>query len=154
MKNTIGITTFILFLFGSAILAAAFTGCTATEKWAEEIAVKNVSGNGTFFKSNIGIDPDSKIPSLTTTVVSGDLATSKAGSNSVTFREKYSGSIWNAKAVNKERFLSITMTDEGKVDDAIRAVSEVLRAALDDDKATDAEKEEEAAEDSSDDGDE
>ena len=127
-----------------AIIAALFTvclvlltACTATEKWAEGLAVKNVSGNGTFFKSNIGIDPDSKIPSITTTVVNGDLATSKAGSNSVTFREKFSGSIWNAKAISKERFLSITMTDDGKVDEAIRAVSEVLRAALDDDKKTD-----------------
>ena len=149
-KNTIGIATFILFLFGSAIIAAAFTGCTATEEWAKGISVKNVSGNGTFFKSNIGIDPDSKIPSITTTVVNGDLATSKAGSNSVTFREKYSGSIWNAKAISKERFLSITMTDDGKVDEAIRAVSEVLRAALEKDEATDEEAEKEAAEDDGD----
>ena len=149
-KNTIGIATFILFLFGSAIIAAAFTGCTATEEWAKGIAVKNVSGNGTFFKTNLGIDPDSKIPSLTTTVVNGDLATSKAGSNSVTFREKYSGSIWNAKAVNKERFLAITTTDDGKIDDAIRAVSDVLRAALEKDEATDEDAEKEAAEDDGD----
>ena len=127
----------------AVLFAVLLTACAATEKWAEGIAVKNVSGNGTFFKSNIGIDPDSKIPSVTTTVVNGDLATSKAGSNSVTFREKFSGSIWNAKAISKERFLSITLTDDGKVDDAIRAVSEVLRAALDDDKKTD---NEEAAE--------
>lgn len=129
----------LLFVFLNLAAIFGLTACAATEKWAEGISVKNVSGNGTFFKSNIGIDPDSKIPSATTTVVSGDIATSKAGSNSVTFREKYSGSIWNAKAISKERFLAITMTDDGKVDDAIRAVSEVLRAALDDDKKTDEE---------------
>ena len=136
----------LIFVFLNLAALFFLTGCAATEKWAEGISVKNVSCNGTFFKSNIGIDPDSKIPSITTTVVSGDLATSKAGSNSVTFREKYSGSIWNAKAISKERFLSITMTDEGKVEEAIRAVSEVLRAALDDDKKTDEEETKDAEE--------
>ena len=108
---------------------ALLTGCAATEKWAEGIAVKNVSGNGTFIKSSIGIDPDNKIPGVHTTFVSGDLATTKAGSNSVTYREEVSASTWNAKAITRKRFLSITLTEDGKVEEAIRAVSDVLKSA-------------------------
>ena len=104
------------------------TGCAATEKWAEGIAVKNVSGNGTFMKSVVGIDPDSKIPGVHTTFVSGDLATTKSGTNNVTYREELSTSIWNAKCTTRKRFLAITLTDEGKVEEAIKAVSDVLKS--------------------------
>jgi hypothetical protein len=115
-------------LFLAALAVAMLTGCAATEKWAEGIATKNISGNGTFVKSSIGIDPDSRIPGVHTTFVSGDLATAKSGSNSVTYREEVAASTWNANAITRKRFLAITLTDSGRVDDAIRAVSDVLRS--------------------------
>ena len=47
----------------------------------------------------------------------------------MTYREEVAASTWNAKAITRKRFLSITLTDEGKVEEAIRAVSDVLRSA-------------------------
>ena len=110
-------------------LAALMPACSTTEKIAEGIAVKNVSGNGTFVRSSVGIDPDSKIPGLHTTFVSGDLATAKSGTNSVTYREESSASMWNARSVTKKRFLSITLVDDGRVAEAILSVADVLRAS-------------------------
>ena len=120
--------------FNFFILAAALvfilTGCSTTEKLADGIATKNVTGNGTFIKTNVGIDPDSKIPGIYTTFVSGDYASAKSGTNSILYRSESTGSIWNAKSLTKKQFVSITLVDEGNVGDVIRAVSEVLRAAV------------------------
>ena len=114
-----------------AVIAAALmlTGCSTTERIAEGIATKNVTGNGTFIKTNVGIDPDSKIPGIYTTFVSGDYASAKSGTNSILYRSESTGSIWNAKSLTKKQFVSITLVDDGNVGDVIRAVSDVLRAA-------------------------
>jgi hypothetical protein len=104
------------------------SGC-ATEKIAEGLATKNTSGNGTVIESHIGIDPDNKIPELKTLFISGDIATVKAGTNAVSYREESSSSVWNASSVTKKRFLAITLTDAGDVPAAIRAVVEVFKTA-------------------------
>lgn len=113
----------------AAALTIVLTGCSTTEKIAEGVATKNVTGNGTFIKTNVGIDPDSKIPGIYTTFVSGDYASAKSGTNSILYRSESTGSIWNAKSLTKKQFVSITLVDTGDVGDVIRAVSDVLRAA-------------------------
>lgn len=103
--------------------------CATTERLAEGIAVKNVSGNGTFAKSAIGLNTETKIPEISTVFVSGDYSSAKSGTNSVTYREEISASTFNAKAVTRKRYLSITLVDSGSVPEAIHAVSDVLRAS-------------------------
>ena len=116
-------------LSGVFCLSGLFiTGC-ATEKIAESLTTKNVSGNGTVVDSRIGIDPDTKIPALKTVFISGDFATVKAGTNQVSYREESSASIWNASSVTKKRFLAITLTDAGDVPAAIQAVADVFKQA-------------------------
>ncbi len=115
-------------LFFYALSVALLTGCATTEKIAEGISVKNISGNGTFIKSAVGINTETKIPEVATTFVSGDYSSARSGSNSVTYREEVAASTWNAKAITRKRFLSITLSDDGRVDDAIRAVSDVLKS--------------------------
>ena len=110
------------------LTAFLLTGC-ATEKIAEGITTKNVSGNGTVIESHIGINTDTKIPELKTLFISGDIATVKAGTNAISYREESSSSIWNASSVTKKRFLAITLTDAGDVPAAIRAVAEVFKTA-------------------------
>ena len=102
-----------------------FSGC-ATEKIAEGLSVKNTSGNGLVVDSHIGINADNKVPELRTLFISGDIATVKAGTNSVSYREESSASIWNASSITKKRFLAITMTDDGDVSATIKAVADVL----------------------------
>ena len=115
------------------------TGC-ATEKIAEGLTTKNTSGNGTVIESHIGINTDTKIPELKTLFISGDIATVKAGTNAVSYREESSASVWNASSVTKKRFLAITLTDKGNVPEAIKAVAEVFKTA----EAKSAEKPDEA----------
>ena len=113
----------------SVSVCALFTAGCATEKIAESLAAKNTSGNGTVVDSRIGIDPDTKIPALKTVFVSGDFATTKAGTNQISYREESSASVWNASSVTKKRFLAITLTDAGDVPAAIKAVAEVFKQA-------------------------
>ena len=119
-------------IFGAACLAAAclalLTGC-ATETIAKGITTKNLSGNGTVVDTHIGINADNKIPEIRTLFVSGDLASTKAGTNAVTYREESSASVWNASSITKKRFLSITLTNTGDVPNAIKAVAEVFKEA-------------------------
>ena len=110
----------------AAIAALALTGC-ATEKIAEGLTTKNTSGNGTVIESHIGINTDTKIPELKTLFISGDIATVKAGTNAVSYREESSASVWNASSITKKRFLAITLTDGGDVPAAIKAVAEVFK---------------------------
>ena len=115
-------------LFVPVVALVLLTGC-ATEKIAEGITTKNVSGNGTVIESHIGINTDTKIPELKTIFISGDIATVKAGTNAVSYREESSASVWNASSVTKKRFLAITLTDAGDVPGAIRAVATVFKTA-------------------------
>ena len=112
-----------------AAACAMLAACNTTERLAEGIAVKNVSGNGTFVKSAVGLNTETKIPEISTIFVSGDYSSAKSGTNSVTYREESNASIWNAKSITKKRFLSITLVDEGKVEKAIKAVADVLHEA-------------------------
>ena len=109
-------------------LAVLLAGC-ASEKIAEGITTKNVSGNGTVVDAHIGLNTDTKIPELRSIFVSGDFSTVKAETNAISYREESSASVWNASSVTKKRFLSITLTDAGDVPAAIKAVAEVFREA-------------------------
>ena len=112
----------------AGMLAGLLSGC-ASETIAQGLTTKNVSGNGTFIDSHVGLNLDSKIPEIKTTFVSGDIATIKAGTNHIAYREESSASIWNAQSVTKKRFLSITLTDSGDIPAAIKAVADVFHAA-------------------------
>ena len=127
-------------VFALSVAAALLLSGCAAEKIAESLSTKNTSGNGTVIESHIGIDPDNKIPELKTLFISGDIATVKAGTNAVSYREESSSSVWNASSVTKKRFLAITLTDAGDVPAAIRAVAEVFKTAEKENK--DAEKDE------------
>ena len=113
-----------------AIVAALIlTGCSTMEKLTEGIATKNVTGNGTFFKTAIDFNAETKTPELSTIFVNGDYASSKSGTNSIYYRSESTGSVWNAKVTTQKQILSITLENGGNVADVIRAVSDVLRAA-------------------------
>ena len=114
-------------LFVFAGVAMMFCGgCAATETVAQGITTKNVSGNGTVIDSHVGLNVETKLPELKTTFISGDIATVKAGTNAISYREESAASIWNAQSITKKRFLAITLTDAGDVPATIKAVAEVI----------------------------
>lgn len=116
-------------IIAGILFMASLTACNSLDKIAEGIAKKNLSGNGTFVTSHIGLDPENKIPELKTTFISGDMASVLAGTNAVSFREESTSSIWNAQSVTRKRFLSITLTDTSDVSAVIQAIADVLRNA-------------------------
>lgn len=120
-----GVPGILGIIFLAVMAAILLTGC-ASEKIAEGLSVKNTSGNGLVVDSHIGINPESKVPELRTMFISGDIATVKAGTNSVSYREESSASVWNASSITKKRFLAITLTDVGDVPATIKAVADVL----------------------------
>jgi hypothetical protein len=138
-------------LFG-LLAVLVLSGCATTEKLAEGISVKNISGNGTFAKNSIGLNPETKIPEISSTFVSGDYSSAKSGTNSILYRSESTGSIWNAKVLTKKQFVSITLVDTGDVGDVIRAVSEVLRAAQSPEEAVEPAQEAESTQAPPDDG--
>lgn len=107
-------------------IMAIVTGCATAETVAQGITTKNVSGNGTVIDSHVGLNVETKIPELKTTFISGDIATVKAGTNAISYREESAASMWNAQSVTKKRFLAITLTDAGDVPATIKAVAEVI----------------------------
>ena len=121
-----------------SVLSVIMTGC-ATETLAKGLTTKNTSGNGTVVDTHIGINTETKIPEIRTLFISGDFATTKAGTNAVSYREESSASVWNAQSVTKKRFLSITLHKDEDVTEAIKAVAEVFKTA----EAADAKKAEE-----------
>lgn len=107
-------------------IMAIVTGCATAETVAQGITTKNVSGNGTVIDSHVGLNVETKIPELKTTFISGDIATVKAGTNAISYREESAASVWNAQSITKKRFLAITLTDSGDVPATIKAVAEVI----------------------------
>ena len=116
----------ILLSIPAALAVLMLSGC-ALSKVAEGITTKNVSGNGTVIDSHIGLNTDTKIPELRTLFISGDIATTKAGTNAISYREESSSSVWNAKSVTKKRFLSITLNDSGNIPATIMAIADIFR---------------------------
>ena len=116
-------------IIAGILFMASLTACNSLDKIAEGIAKKNLSGNGTFVTSHIGLDTENKIPEIKTTFISGDIASVLAGTNAVSFREESTSSIWNAQSVTRKRFLSITLTDTSDVSAVIQAIADVLRNA-------------------------
>ena len=122
MKHTMSVLSVL------SVLSVILSGC-ATETIAKGLATKNTSGNGTVIESHIGINTDTKIPELKTLFISGDIATVKAGTNQISYREESSSSVWNASSVTKKRFLAITLNKNADVAEAIKAVAEVFKTA-------------------------
>jgi len=129
-KNLFVVRGSLFLILGLAVfITLTLTGCAATETIAQGITTKNISGNGTVVDTHIGLNTESKIPEIRSLFVDGDIATVKAGTNAISYREESSASVWNASSITKKRFLAITLTDAGDVPAAIRAVSEVFNTA-------------------------
>ena len=114
--------------FKAKLGLVGLTGC-ATEQIAKSLSTKNTSGNGTVVDTHIGINADNKIPEIRSLFISGDFATTKSGTNAITYREESSASVWNASSITKKRFLSITLASKGDVPNAIKAVAAVFQTA-------------------------
>ena len=86
----------------SASLALFLAGCGTTQKLAEGISEKSLSGSGTVSIQRVGIDDETKTPVLKSTVITGDYASARNGDYAFQYRRKMSPSIFNTSAVTEE----------------------------------------------------
>ena len=75
-----------------------FAGCATSEQLAKNLNSKSLSGDGTYVKTVIGIDTETKVPSIETRVISGNFIDVKSGENFFDFSVKQSSSVFNAEA--------------------------------------------------------
>ena len=113
-------------LLAAAALPFLLSSCTGLERIAEGIREKNLSGNGTFISSHLGLNENTKIPEINTTFISGDMASVRAGTNAVSYRQERSSSIWNAESITEKRFLSITLSEKEDVSKVIRSLEKIF----------------------------
>lgn len=109
-------------LTAAALLLGVCSGCATSEKIAESLSAKTVTGSGLITKNKIGVD-ENKIPTMESTVISGDFETIKAGSNYVKYKDETSAAWYNAS--NKTRKINLTISADGKSN-----LAETLRYAL------------------------
>lgn len=107
--------------------AAMLTGCQTAQTIAGGIAKKNISANALYTDAHIGIDPETKIPELKTTFISGDYSSVQAGTNAITFREESAASIWNAESVTKKRFLTVAMPAGADMTAILQKLAEIMQ---------------------------
>ena len=107
--------------------AVMLTGCQTAQTIAGGIAKKNISANALYTDAHIGIDPETKIPELKTTFISGDYSSVQAGTNAITFREESAASIWNAESVTKKRFLTIAMPAGADMAAILQKLAEIMQ---------------------------
>ena len=110
----------------TAALTVHLASCTGLEKIAEGISGKNLSGNGTFISSHLGLNENTKIPEIKTTFISGDMASVRAGTNAISYREESSSSVWNAECITKKRFLCITLSEKEDMTSTVRSLEKIF----------------------------
>lgn len=113
-------------VLAASALPLFLASCTGLEKIAEGIREKNLSGNGTFISSHLGLNENTKIPEIKTTFISGDMASVRSGTNAISYREERSSSIWNAESITEKRFLSITLSEKEDASEILRSLENIF----------------------------
>ena len=121
-------------VFAAALLVCALlAGCSTTQKLAEGISGKSISGSGTVAIQRVGIDDETKTPVLKSTVITGDYASARNGDYALQYRRRKSPSIFNKDAVTEEVTINYIGTKE-------QALAALELARKDAETATTAEK--------------
>ena len=120
------------------IACVALAGCSTTQKLAEGISEKSISGSGTVAIQRVGIDDETKTPVLKSTVITGDYASARNGDYALQYRRRKSPSIFNKDAVTEE----VTINYIGTKEQALAAL-EIARKDVES-AGKDAEKKEES----------
>lgn len=96
----------------AALACFLLAGCSTTQKLAEGISEKSISGSGTVAIQRVGIDDETKTPVLKSTVITGDYASARNGDYALQYRRRKSPSIFNKDAVTEEVTINYIGTRE------------------------------------------
>lgn len=113
----------ILFL----MMLVLVSGCATSEQLAKNLGNKSLTGDGTYVKSVIGIDTETKTPSIETRVISGNFNDIKAGENFFDFSFKKSASVFNAEAETVLIRATIQSKDNKDLHNSIEKITEAFK---------------------------
>ena len=113
--------------FSAVVICLLFTGCTTSEQLAKNLNGKSIIGDGTYVKSTIGIDTETKIPTIETRVISGNFADVKANQNIFDLSVKRSSSVFNAQA--KTVLIRATLQTKNGTDiqNSVKSIADTLK---------------------------
>ena len=103
------------------------SGCATSEQLAKNLGDKSLTGDGTYVKSVIGIDTETKIPSIETRVISGNFNDIKAGENFFDFSFKKSASVFNAEAETVLIRATIQSKDNKDLHNSIEKITDAFK---------------------------
>ena len=115
---------FICFFIPAAMLVV-FTGCSGVNTALGGLAEKSLSGSGTVAIQRVGVDPDTAVPVLKSTVITGDYASAPEGTYALQYRRKIAPSIFNSSSVSHEVTINYIGTSD-HLEDAVRLVQSDL----------------------------
>lgn len=114
----------ITFLTAAAVMVL-FSGCAATEKLAEGLAQKTVSGAGTFAYSNIGLDAATQTPELSSLFVWGDYASVVSGQEVLRFEQIEDASIFNSSSKKYQTKIFYCTGDQARMDALLQQIKQL-----------------------------
>ena len=95
-----------------SFIMLAIAGCGTMNQLATGLSDKSISGSGTVSIQKIGVEAETKTPTLKSTVITGDYASVHNGDHAVQYRRKTSPSIFNKDAVTEEVTINYIGTKE------------------------------------------
>ena len=114
-------------LFFLAVFCLFLCGCSTTEQLAKNLNSKSIIGDGTYVKSTIGIDTETKIPTIETRVVSGTFSDIKANQNFFDLSVKKSSSVFNAQAKTVLIRATLQTKNTADIQNSVKSIAETLK---------------------------
>ena len=114
-----------IWFFVPATALTVITGCSGINNALSGLAEKSLSGSGTVAIQRVGVDPDTAVPVLKSTVITGDYASAPEGTYALQYRRKIAPSIFNSSSVSHEVTINYIGTSD-HLEDAVRLVQSDL----------------------------
>ena len=113
--------------FLAVVICLLFTGCATSEQLAKNLNGKSIIGDGTYVKSTIGIDTETKIPTIETRVVSGTFSDIKANQNFFDLSVKKSSSVFNAQAKTVLIRATLQTKNGADIQNSVKSIADTLK---------------------------
>lgn len=110
------------------LVTLILAGCKTSEQLAKNLSDKSLSGDGTYVKTVIGIDTETKIPTIETKVISGNFNDVKSGENYFDFSVKKSSSIFNAEAKTVLIRATLQAKKDTDFNNTIKGITDTFKA--------------------------
>lgn len=109
-----------LVIMGALILL--LSGCNTADTLAKGISEKSISASGVFTLNRAGLDKTTQTPELLNLFIWGDYNSVQPGDEIFRYEESEDASIFNSKAVNKNKKIFFATGDKNRMDAVINSI--------------------------------